>query len=98
MRYLAKCDGPLRELNQLRAPMASVLDFFVQQKKELDRYRETYGELPSADGGTKETDDAETDSSQAGPADDPDDGNEEDCDDSEGEDDSECDSDESDTS
>jgi hypothetical protein len=49
MRYLAKCDGPLRELNQLRAPMASVLDHFVQQKKDLERYRAIYGDLPSSD-------------------------------------------------
>lgn len=52
MRYLAKGDGPLRELNQLRAPMASVLDFFVQQKKELERYRATYGALPDSHEGT----------------------------------------------
>ena len=49
MRYLAKCDGPLRELNQLRAPMASVLDHFVQQKKDLERYRAIYGDLPDSD-------------------------------------------------
>jgi adenylate cyclase len=51
MRYLAMCDGPLTELNQLRAPMASVLDYFVQQRNELDRYREKYGDL-SDDGHT----------------------------------------------
>ncbi len=49
MRYLAKCDGPLHELDQLRAPMAAVVDFFVQQKKELERYRAAYGELPPLD-------------------------------------------------
>lgn len=49
MRYLARCDGPLRELDQLRAPMAAVLDFFVHQKKELERYRTKYGDLSDSE-------------------------------------------------
>lgn len=49
MRYLAKCEGPLKELNQLRAPMASVLDYFVQQQKQLERYRLKYGDLPDSE-------------------------------------------------
>lgn len=59
MRYLAKCDGPLTELNQLRAPMASILDFFVQEKKELERYRAMYGPLPSNESAVPEIEDAD---------------------------------------
>jgi hypothetical protein len=29
--------------------MAAVLDFFVQQKQELDRYKQRYGELSDHD-------------------------------------------------
>ncbi|KAI6785892.1 Adenylate cyclase-like protein [Emericellopsis cladophorae] len=65
VRYLARCDGPLHELNQLRAPMSAVLDFFVQQKKELERYRALYGDLPpdhaitNDDGNVDDDDDTE---------------------------------------
>lgn len=45
MRHLAIGGGTLRELNQLRAPMAAVFEFFLKQKEELDRYKERYGEL-----------------------------------------------------
>ena len=49
MRHLAVGGGVLRELNDLRGPMAAVLDFFVQQKQELDRYKQRYGELSDHD-------------------------------------------------
>ncbi|KEY65168.1 hypothetical protein S7711_08278 [Stachybotrys chartarum IBT 7711] len=49
MRHLAMGGGVLRELNDLRAPMAAILDFFVQQKNELARYKAMYGELPDGD-------------------------------------------------
>ena len=45
MRHLAIGGGALRELNQLRAPMAAVFDYFLKQKEELDRYKQKYGEL-----------------------------------------------------
>lgn len=44
----------IRELNELRAPMASVLDVFVQQREELERYRRKYGALPSPGGTVQE--------------------------------------------
>lgn len=47
MRYNAKCDGPLTDIDQLRGPMAAVLDHFIQQQNELARYRELFGPLPS---------------------------------------------------
>lgn len=49
MRHLAIGGGVLRELNDLRAPMAAILDFFVQQKNELAQYKAMYGELPDGD-------------------------------------------------
>lgn len=45
MRYIAKANGPLKELNQLRGSMDEILDFFVKQKEELERYKSKYGEL-----------------------------------------------------
>lgn len=45
MRHLAIGGGTLRELNQLRAPMAAVFEFFLKQKEELDRYKEKYGPI-----------------------------------------------------
>ncbi|PHH70422.1 hypothetical protein CDD80_6019 [Ophiocordyceps camponoti-rufipedis] len=49
MRHLAVGGGPLKELADLRAPMDSILEFFVQQKKELDLYRKTFGSLHRTD-------------------------------------------------
>ncbi|KAM0254800.1 hypothetical protein ACHAQJ_006399 [Trichoderma viride] len=45
MRHLAIGGGALRELNQLRAPMAAVFAAFLKQKDELDRYKQKFGEL-----------------------------------------------------
>ncbi|UNI15108.1 Adenylate cyclase [Purpureocillium takamizusanense] len=50
MRHIAIGGGVLRELNDLRAPMASVLDFFANQQKELEQYRKMYGALPQPSG------------------------------------------------
>lgn len=47
MRHLAKGSGVLRELNDLRGPMAGILDHFVQEKKRLERYKAKYGDLSS---------------------------------------------------
>jgi adenylate cyclase len=49
MRHLAIGGGALRELNQLRAPMAAVFDYFLKQKEELERYKQKYGELSDAE-------------------------------------------------
>ncbi|UKZ46549.1 hypothetical protein TrVGV298_000754 [Trichoderma virens] len=45
MRHLAIGGGALRELNQLRAPMAAVFEHFLKQKEELDRYKQKYGPI-----------------------------------------------------
>ncbi|KYK56020.1 adenylate cyclase, ACY [Drechmeria coniospora] len=45
LRHIAKGGGTLRELNDLRGPMADVLDLFAAQKKELERYKKLYGPL-----------------------------------------------------
>jgi adenylate cyclase len=65
MRHLAVGGGPLRELNDLRGPMSAVFELFAQQKQELDRYRQRYGDM-STDGYSddeerivEETDDSE---------------------------------------
>jgi adenylate cyclase len=54
MRHLARGEGTLRELNDLRGPMASILDYFVQQKRELERYKDKYGDLSNSDNGVEE--------------------------------------------
>ncbi|KAJ2973629.1 hypothetical protein NQ176_g6495 [Zarea fungicola] len=46
MRHLAKGNIVLRELNELRAPMAAIFDHFKQQQDELARYKALYGPLP----------------------------------------------------
>ncbi|POR36681.1 Adenylate cyclase [Tolypocladium paradoxum] len=51
MRHLAMGGGVLHELNDLRGPMAMVLDFFVSQKKELEQYKQRYGALPGPEDG-----------------------------------------------
>lgn len=51
MRYLARGGGTLQELNDLRGPMSQVLDFFVQQQKELAQYKAKYGPLSPEDEG-----------------------------------------------
>ncbi|KJZ76588.1 Adenylate cyclase [Hirsutella minnesotensis 3608] len=62
MRHMAVGGGVLRELEDLRAPMDDVLQFFIQQKKELDMYRAKYGALPDH----PETDEGEDGSDEQG--------------------------------
>ncbi|KAK5987569.1 Adenylate cyclase [Cladobotryum mycophilum] len=45
MRHIAMGGGILRELNELRAPMAAIFAHFTQQQEELERYKKRYGEL-----------------------------------------------------
>ncbi|PHH89593.1 hypothetical protein CDD83_5706 [Cordyceps sp. RAO-2017] len=61
MRHLAMGGGTLRELDDLRAPMEDVLEFFVQQKRELDMYRERYGALPHSAGSSREVEEEDED-------------------------------------
>jgi adenylate cyclase len=64
MRHMAVGGGMLRELNDLRGPMAAVFDYFSQQKQQLERYKQRYGELSDDNysdeerpvGGTEESD------------------------------------------
>jgi hypothetical protein len=44
---MATGSGVLRELNDLRAPMSSVLDHFVKEQKKLAKYRARYGDISS---------------------------------------------------
>lgn len=57
MRHLATGSGVLRELNDLRAPMASVLDHFVKEKKKLEKYRARYGDISSDESSDSEDED-----------------------------------------
>lgn len=43
----------MKELNDLRAPMDAVFSFFKQQRDELARYKQMYGELPAEGSNTK---------------------------------------------
>lgn len=45
MRHLAMGKGKIKELDDLRGPMAAVLDVFMAQQKELERYRQQFGAL-----------------------------------------------------
>ena len=45
--------------------MGAVLDFFIHQKKELERYKEKYGDLPGSDANScEEVDDEEEEDDQ----------------------------------
>lgn len=66
LRYLAYGgNGPLEALDELRAPMAAVFEYFAQQKAELEQYKKMYGELPAPNGGdaarVKEVEDVDED-------------------------------------
>lgn len=45
MRHLAIGGGILRELNDLRGPMSAVLDHFVAQNRELEKYKQRFGSI-----------------------------------------------------
>lgn len=49
MRHLARGRGVLRELDDLRGPMASVFDYFARQQRQLGRYHAKYGALSDSD-------------------------------------------------
>lgn len=45
MRHIAMDRGPITELDDLRAPMASILDSVAAQLEELKLYKARFGEL-----------------------------------------------------
>lgn len=51
MRHIAVGGGKFKELEELRGPMSAILDTFMAQQKELERYKQQFGPLPS-NGGT----------------------------------------------
>ncbi|KAJ2906050.1 adenylate cyclase [Zalerion maritima] len=57
LRHMAMGKGPISELNDLRAPMAAILDAFSSQMDELQRYRNMYG--PIQDVSCQENEDGE---------------------------------------
>ncbi|KAF4470048.1 adenylate cyclase [Fusarium albosuccineum] len=59
MRHLAIGGGTIKELDELRGPMAAILDHFMSQQKELERYKRKFGELPSPE--SSDDDDMEDD-------------------------------------
>ena len=68
MRHLAIGGGTLRELNQLRAPMSQIFDIFQQQTRELERYRQKYGELSDSEVGDTQTNGHEPESESGQPS------------------------------
>ncbi|KAF4956941.1 hypothetical protein FSARC_11420 [Fusarium sarcochroum] len=61
MRHLAIGGGAIKELEDLKGPMAAILDQFMAQNKELARYRKKYGALPSPETSEEEEEDDEDD-------------------------------------
>lgn len=47
MRHIAMGSGPIHSLDDLRTPMAVVLDNLAIQMAELERYKAKFGDLPS---------------------------------------------------
>jgi len=68
MRHLAIGGGTLRELNQLRAPMSQIFDIFQQQTRELERYKQKYGELSDSEDGDTQTNGQESESESGQPS------------------------------
>ncbi|KAI0173398.1 PP2C-domain-containing protein [Hypoxylon sp. FL1284] len=50
MRHIAMGGGPIQSLDDLRTPMAVVLDNLAVQLAELERYKAKYGDLVTTDG------------------------------------------------
>lgn len=61
MRHLATGGGPIKELEDLQGPMTAILDMFMAQRKELERYRRKYGALPSPSSSEEEEEDDDDD-------------------------------------
>ncbi|CAM1507214.1 Fc.00g068550.m01.CDS01 [Cosmosporella sp. VM-42] len=61
MRHLAIGGGTIKELTDLKGPMAAVLDHFNSQRDELERYRKMYGALPPADSSPIDSSDEDDD-------------------------------------
>ncbi|KPM39952.1 Adenylate cyclase [Neonectria ditissima] len=54
MRHLAVGGGTFSLLEELGGPMSSVLDHFLTQHKQLERYTKKYGKLPSISSGSED--------------------------------------------
>ncbi|KAK1755110.1 adenylate cyclase [Echria macrotheca] len=52
LRHMAMGGGPITKLNDLRAPMASILEGIELQLAELQRYKERFGELVETEDGS----------------------------------------------
>lgn len=50
MRHIAMGGGQINTLDDIRMPMATVLDNLTVQLAELERYKAKYGDLASSDG------------------------------------------------
>ncbi|KAF4975321.1 hypothetical protein FZEAL_7886 [Fusarium zealandicum] len=56
MRHLAVGGGTIKELEELRGPMSAVLDHFMSQHNELERYKKQFGQLPAPESSDDDTD------------------------------------------
>ncbi|KAJ2984916.1 hypothetical protein NUW58_g5812 [Xylaria curta] len=54
LRHAAVGGGPIKQLEDLRAPMAAVFSHFTEQLAELERYRAKYGPLEGGEGSDTE--------------------------------------------
>ena len=98
LRHMVMGGGILRELEDMRAPMSSILQFFAQQQSELQQYRQKFGPLltpprnipsvsESDSGAEEEEDDDEEDEEEAEEEEEEDDDDSDDDDDDDSEDD-----------
>ncbi|KAI5466639.1 phosphatase 2C-domain-containing protein [Mariannaea sp. PMI_226] len=58
MRHLSIGGGTFHALRELGGPMSMVLDHFISQNKQLERYQKKYGKLPSVSSDDEEEDDS----------------------------------------
>ncbi len=56
MRHIAMGGGQITSLDDLRTPMAVVLDNLAIQLAELERYKAKFGDLTDSDDGVASTD------------------------------------------
>ena len=52
LRHMAIGNGPIRTLNDLRAPISEVLTMFQSQMVELQRYRARFGYMEDMEEGS----------------------------------------------
>ena len=68
--------GPLKDFSELRGPMSGVLDSFIKDLQQLQRYKQKYGDLSESEAGdaaspteTEEVDDGSIEGSVVTPSD-----------------------------